>query len=124
MHQDTPLQGRRILVVEDDFLVAQALAAILEEAGAVVVGPIGWADEALAFIGQNANAFNGAVVDVDLHGEKSYTIADALAKMGVRFVFATGYGAEAVDPEYRGFPRCEKPFNGPALIQALVSGSN
>lgn len=121
MNTGAALQGRRILVVEDDFLVAQALSAVLEDAGAVVVGPIGWVDDALAFIERNENSFNGAVVDVDLHGEKSYPIADALARINVGFVLATGYGADAIDSQYRDYLRCEKPFNGDALIQALVS---
>ncbi|WP_201704128.1 response regulator, partial [Paraburkholderia kirstenboschensis] len=111
MGQGTELQGRRILVVEDDFLVAQALCHLIEEAGAKVVGPIGWADQALAYIGSHEEDFDGAVLDVDLHGEKSYPIADWLAEHSVHFVFTTGYGADALDPAYTRYPRCEKPFD-------------
>jgi CheY-like chemotaxis protein len=115
----TELENRRILVVEDDFLVAQSLCAMLEEAGARVLGPIGWADEALAFVEREAGALDAAVLDVDLHGERSYAIADALTRQDVRFVFATGYGAEALDPAYQGYPRCEKPFEPTVLLNAL-----
>lgn len=115
------LRGRRILVVEDDYLVAQALCGLLEEAGATIVGPIGWADEALAFVEANQQAFDSAVLDVDLHGEKSYPIADSLAGRDVRFVFTTGYGADAIDPGYLAYPRCEKPFDVRVLFQALTA---
>jgi DNA-binding LytR/AlgR family response regulator len=118
---DTPLQGRRILVVEDDFLVGQTLLAMLEDAGAVVLGPIGWAHEALAFVANNQDQFDSAVLDINLHGEKSYPIADELVKLNVDFVFSTGYGANAVDPKYRNFKRCEKPFTLNMLVQALAS---
>jgi DNA-binding LytR/AlgR family response regulator len=114
------LDGRRILVVEDDFLVAHALCALLEAAGATVAGPIGWADEALALVNDSTNVFDSAVLDIDLHGEKSYVIADALAKRNVRFVFATGYGADALDSDYLDYPRCEKPFDARTLFKALA----
>jgi DNA-binding LytR/AlgR family response regulator len=120
MRKADELDGRLILVVEDDFLVADALCALLEEAGATVVGPIGWADEALAFVEDRANDFDGAVLDMDLHGQKSYVIADALAKRHVRFVLTTGYGAEALAFDYRHYPRCEKPFDARTLFKALA----
>lgn len=121
MGQSVELQGRRILVVEDDYLVAQSLCALLEEAGATIVGPFGWADEALKFVEAHRDAFDSAVLDVDLHGEKSYPIADWLAGRDVRFVFTTGYGADALDPGYLRYPRCEKPFDVRNLFVALTS---
>lgn len=119
MGQGAELQGRRILVIEDDFFVAQALCELIKEAGATVVGPIGWADEALTYIKSNKAVFDSVVLDVDLHGEKSYAIADWLAEQRVGFVFTTGYGADALDPAYAGFPRCEKPFDPRTLFKAL-----
>lgn len=119
MAKERPLDGRRILIVEDDFLVAQALRALLEDAGATVLGPIGWADEAVAFVEDKANVFDNAVLDVDLHGEKSYVIADALMKRNVRFVFTTGYGTDALEAGYADYPRCEKPFDARTLFEAL-----
>jgi CheY-like chemotaxis protein len=113
------LEGLRVLVVEDDYLVAQVLIELLEDAGAVVVGPVGWVDEALALIADRTNRFDGAVLDVNLHGSKSYPIADALAARSIKFIFATGYSAEALDEPYRHCPRCEKPFDQSALIAAF-----
>jgi CheY-like chemotaxis protein len=113
------LTGRRILVVEDDYLVAQALCAVLEDAGATVVGPIGWLDEALDFVTTQGDRFDAAVLDVNLHGEKSYPIADRLRALNIHFVFTTGYGADALDATYQQYPRCEKPFSEQALLHAL-----
>jgi DNA-binding response OmpR family regulator len=121
MGQSGELQGHRILVVEDDYLVAQSLCALLEEAGATIVGPFGWADEALKFVEAHRDAFDSAVLDVDLHGEKSYPIADWLAGRDVRFVFTTGYGADALDPGYLRYPRSQKPFDVRNLFVALTS---
>ncbi|MFL9876577.1 response regulator [Paraburkholderia megapolitana] len=117
----TELLNRRILVVEDDFLVAQALCALLENAGATSVGPIGWLDEALAFVETQAAAVDGAVLDVDLHGEKSYAVADALARHDIHFVFVTGYGSESLDPVYHDVSRCEKPFDPRTLFLLLAN---
>lgn len=119
MQQAATLQGRRVLVVEDDYFVAQILCDALEDAGATVVGPIGWAGEAAAFVRRGGAEFDSALLDVNLHGEPSYPVADALAERQVRFVFMTGYGAEAIDEAYRHHPRCEKPVRLQALFDAL-----
>ena len=115
------LQNRRVLVVEDDFLIGDALTEVLEAQGAVVIGPIGWTFEALAVIGERAPGFDIAVLDVDLHGERSYPIADALISRGIPFVFTTGYNAEAVEPAYRNHIRYEKPLSGTALVAGLAA---
>ena len=115
------LDGRRILVIEDDYLVAMTLTDLLEDAGASVLGPIGKVDEALAYIEDHAGTFDAAVLDVNLRGVKSYPIADSLAAREVRFVFATGYGSEALEKAYLGFPRCEKPFDARSLVAALLA---
>jgi CheY-like chemotaxis protein len=113
-------QGRRILVVDDDYLVAMVVVDFLEDAGAEVLGPIGQEDEAITFIKANGTVIDGAVLDVNLHGAKSYPVADALADHAIGFIFATGYGADALDGAYRHHPRCEKPFNGPLLMSTLA----
>jgi CheY-like chemotaxis protein len=124
MDQAQTLQGRRILVVEDDYMMALILAEILEAAGAVVLGPVGWLDEALEFIGRDGHAIDGAVLDVNLHGQPSYPVADALIAQGIRFVFSTGYGSNALDEAYRMYPRCEKPFRSQAILAALAPSSS
>jgi DNA-binding NtrC family response regulator len=121
LQTSSALCGRRVLVVEDDYLIAEALVETLEIAGAVVLGPIGWAAEALAAVqDKNAN-FDAVLLDIDLHGEKSYAIADALAVRGMPFVLTTGYDANAIDRAYRQYPRCEKPLSERALLAALTA---
>jgi DNA-binding NtrC family response regulator len=115
------IQGRSILVIEDDYLVAEILVQMLEDAGSTVLGPIGWRDEALTFISRNSATFDTAVLDVNLHGQPSYPIADALIERGIKFIFTTGYGADALATAYRGYPRCEKPFQQQTLFAALTS---
>ncbi|MFP3558503.1 response regulator [Paraburkholderia sp. SIMBA_049] len=118
------LQGQRIMVVEDDYLVALAVSTVLEEAGASVVGPIARAQEAVMLIEEGREHIDVAILDVDLNGEKSYAVADALASRHIRFVFATGYGADAVDRQYRQYPRCQKPFDHQVLFRALMVPGN
>ena len=119
MHDGQLLRGRRILIVEDDFLVAHVVAEELADAGAETLGPIGWLDEALGFLGREGASVDAVVLDVNLHGQTSYPIADALAACGVAFVFVSGYGRETLDDAYREFPHCIKPFQAGQLVATL-----
>src|SRR5690348_9428474 len=93
----TELRGLRILVVEDNFLVADTICEILADRGCEVVGPApslerGWK---LA----REEALDGAVLDVNLSGEVSFPLAKALAERGIPFLFLTGYDDSAAVPE-------------------------
>lgn len=116
---DNALDGRKILVVEDDYLVAIALAEMLQAAGANVIGPLSDVQEALSFV-EAGNPVDAAILDVDLHGRRSYPVARALAARQIRFVFATGYGQETMDQAYRACPRVQKPFDVRDLVNALL----
>jgi DNA-binding response OmpR family regulator len=116
MDKSESLRGCRILVVEDDYLLAQVLSDFLEDAEADVIGPVGSVDEALAAIESAPGSLDGAILDVNLHGSKSYPIADALAARSIPFLFATGYGQDALDLPYRNHARCEKPFDQANLV--------
>ncbi len=120
MGQDVALAGRRILIVEDEFLVAEYLGEILRSAGADVHGPLGRVPETLAFLEAHKDALDAVVLDVNLHGQPSFPIADVLIRHGIRFVFTTGYDGAAIDAAYRSYPRCEKPFREEALLAALA----
>ncbi|MDB5315061.1 MAG: response regulator [Rhodospirillales bacterium] len=120
MSDRSELAGLRILLVEDDFFIAMDMSELLQSHGAEVLGPIGKVDQAVAFIDENAGRFDAVVLDMNLHGLKTYPVADALILHGVPFVFTTGYSADAVDVAYRGHPRCEKPVNTKALLHALT----
>jgi two-component SAPR family response regulator len=113
------LRGCRVLLVEDDFLVAETMRDVLEGLGMEVVGPIGWVEEALLFIEANPGAFDAAVIDINLHGAQSYPIAEVLCARHVHFVFTTGYSSSAISERFRAYPRCEKPVSRRALAVAL-----
>ena len=115
------LEGYRVLVVEDDFLLAEVLIDILEDAGAEIIGPFGWVDEGVDAVNKNDGTLDCAVLDINLHGFKSYPIADALKTHQIPFVFTTGYSGEAIPDAYRSFPRYEKPFSPERLVAALAA---
>jgi DNA-binding response OmpR family regulator len=114
---DGPLASRRVLVVEDEFFLADDMAAALRALGAEVVGPAPTRDMAMSLLA--AERVDAAVLDMNLRGEMIFPVADALRARGVPFVFATGYDASATPPAYRDVPRWEKPFDPEELVRAL-----
>lgn len=109
---------RRILVVEDEFLIAIDIAVVLEQAGHFVVGPAGTMADALAAI--DNEEIHGALIDANLAGEPVGAIADALKRRGVPFAFVTGYGREILPAEYQGAPLVKKPFTDKDLLAAVA----
>lgn len=104
----TALAGRRILVVEDEPLLAMLVEDLLDEVGGLPVGPAGSVDEALRLVA--AGALDGAILDVNLGSEMAYPVADALAARGVPFVFVTGYGRHGLTGPHCGRMTIPKPF--------------
>src|SRR5437868_1888828 len=102
------LVGKRILLVEDDYIIAHDVARFLEQHGATTIGPAGTAAAALVLVG--TEPLDGAVLDVNLHNEPVYPVADALISRDVPIVFVTGYDALLIEPTYVRLPRCEKPI--------------
>jgi CheY-like chemotaxis protein len=121
MPMETALQGRRILVVEDDFLIALSMCETLKGAGATVLGPVGRIKDAVRFVQDRAGDFDEAVLDLDLHGQRSYPVADALVEAGRGFVFTTGFDMVSISKEYAMHPCCSKPVSTSALIVALCA---
>ena len=115
---DVSLQGCRILVVEDEFMLAYDLARALEDAGAEVIGPMPSVDTALATL-KAEQEVHGAVLDINLGGQMVFPVADALALRGVPFVFATGYQKEVVPSHYGFVTRCEKPVSMSDVANAI-----
>jgi len=113
------LAGRRILIVEDEALIAMWIAEILQGAGAAVIGPAGSAAEALALI--ERESLDGAVLDYKMPDGTTEPVADLLAARGVPFVFATGYHPRPLAPEYADRPRLEKAFAEEELLAAITS---
>ena len=112
-----PIQDLRVLVVEDEFLVATLIQDMLESAGYLVLGPIPRLAEALDAAGREA--YDAAVLDVNLAGERVYPVAEVLSRRNVPFVFVTGYGPNSLPPEYADRPRLCKPFRIAELLGAL-----
>jgi DNA-binding LytR/AlgR family response regulator len=112
------LMDKRILVVEDEFILASDLAHFLESRGAKIVGPASSVESALPLV--EGQQLDGAVLDVNLGKERVYPVADALTARGVPIVFATGYDELLMQREYIAVPRCLKPINKDALVKALA----
>ena len=112
------LSGRRVLVVEDEFFVADDLVQALVRLGAEVLGPVPTRDEALSLLAA-AGPIDLAVLDINLEDEAVYPVADLLSEQGVPFLFATGYSRALVPAQYQHVPRWEKPFDPQTLVQAL-----
>jgi len=111
------LAHKRVLVVEDDFLVAMDIVRALERAGAEVIGPAPAVDAALNALDQTAP--DGAILDINLGGEMAFPVADALLARGVPFVFATGYDAQVIPSRFIHVKRCEKPMASEQICAAL-----
>lgn len=113
------LRGRRVLVVEDEYMLAEDLRCELEGAGAAVLGPVPSVADALALLARGPPP-DAAILDVNLGGEMVFPVAEALRERGVPFVFATGYDAWSLPPAYAQVPRCEKPFDVGRCLASLL----
>lgn len=109
----TDIAGLRVLIVEDEPVVAMCLEDILEELGCVTVGPANRLSEGLKLAEEPLDA---AILDINLAGERSNAIAELLRARGVPFAFASGYGAA---PEGFGAPMIEKPYRTADIERAL-----
>jgi DNA-binding NtrC family response regulator len=115
---DARLEGRNVLVVEDDFIVAMDICIRLEETGARILGPVASVNNAMTII-DAGERIDAAVLDVNLKGENSFPVAAALAERKVPFVFTTGYDQSALPESYRKAPRCEKPINMSHMLTTI-----
>lgn len=112
------LQGKRILVVEDEYFIASDLKRAFQKAEAVVVGPVGDVGQALALVAEQA--IDVAVLDVNLEGTNSYPIADRLSERAVPCLFLTGYDGWSLPEAYRDTPRLAKPFAMEAVLETVA----
>ena len=113
----TSLAGIRVLVIEDEALIAALVEDMLTELGATVIGPAATVAKGLALA--ESETIDAAVLDVNLNSESVDPIVDKLKALRVPFVFATGYG-EAGVPKAAGAPVIEKPYTREALANALA----
>jgi DNA-binding LytR/AlgR family response regulator len=112
------LAGLRVLIVEDEFLLAMELETLVEGGGCTAVGPASSVGQALALI--DGDAPDVALLDVNLKGERATPVAAALQQRGVPYVLITGYSdAQLSEPELRRAPRVDKPVSSRALTRAV-----
>jgi CheY-like chemotaxis protein len=112
------LRNRRILVVEDEFVIAAELQHRLEAIGAVVIGPVTSVAQAIAMIESEA-ALDAAVLDMNLGGQMAFPVADALVARRLPFVFTSGYGEGVIRDRYPNAMNCDKPYEFRTLAMAL-----
>jgi CheY-like chemotaxis protein len=112
------LQGLRLLLVEDEAMVAMMIEDMLTDLGCVVVDVAGSMAKGLALA--DKLQIDGAVLDVNLGGEKVYPVADALMAKGVPFIFSTGYSTTRIDAGYAGVPVLAKPYARDNLEKQLI----
>lgn len=108
---------RRVLVVEDEALVAMLVEDALTDAGYGVIGPAATVAEALALLGRERP--DAVVLDLNLAGESSSPVADLLAQRGIPYVIATGYGASALPPGHERAAVLAKPYDPTQLAAVL-----
>ncbi len=114
------LRGLRLLVVEDETMVAMLLEDMLGELGCVVAGFAGTVARGVALAGSADLALDGAVLDINVGGERVFPVADVLAARRVPFVFTTGYGVDGLEARYADRPTLAKPFQLRTLAAALL----
>jgi CheY-like chemotaxis protein len=113
------LMGVRILIVEDEFLVALQLEDDLKALGGETVGTYG--DLASATDAARREEFDVAVLDINLNGRLVYPLADELAARGVPFIFVSGYSMTNLPERFRAAPRIAKPYSVAALVSEVRS---
>jgi CheY-like chemotaxis protein len=113
------LRDRRILVVEDEYLIAMMLRDALEDVGSIVVGPVASVEMALKTIAADPNV-DAAILDVNLGGVMAYPVAEALMTRNIPFVFTSGYEAATIRARYPMIRNCPKPYLFPNMEEALA----
>jgi CheY-like chemotaxis protein len=115
-----PKEPKRVLLVEDEYMIAQDMAYELQALGAEVIGPAGSVAGALRLV-ETETAIDAAFLDLNLNGERAYPIADLLLARGIHVVFTTGYDENAIPQPYAHVPRCGKPVTRLMLRRMLES---
>ena len=116
----SPVAGLRVLVVEDEYMIAEHISILLEDLGCDVAGPVATIDDALSIL--KSGKLDGALLDANLNGVGTGPIAAALNEASVPFIVATGYGSRDLgDNALNLAPRINKPFGKIELRATLLS---
>ncbi len=112
------LRGKKVLIVEDEALIAMLFEDILEDTACQIVGPAMNVRQAMELAG--AAEIDVAVLDVNLNGESSFPVAALLQGRGVPLIFSSGYGSQGLPPEWQDHPTLPKPFTSDEVVDALA----
>ncbi|HET6654755.1 MAG TPA: response regulator [Gammaproteobacteria bacterium] len=115
--QESAIDGMRILMVEDEMMLAMSLEDLLKLLGCEVVKA---ANVAKAMKLARTETVDGALLDVNLAGKRVYPVAAELERRGIPFVFMTGYDADRLDGDYRGHPALQKPFQMDDMVRVMT----
>ncbi len=115
------VNGNRVMVVEDEALVAMVVSDAMIELGYQVVGPFSRPPDAIAAVKNNDIA--AAILDINLAGTLVYPVAEELTSRGIPFVFVTGYGVESIDKRFADIPVLQKPIERETLQRIFVNGA-
>lgn len=107
----------RVLVVEDEMLLAMLLQDMLEEFSCEIVGPVGRVAKAVPLA--NAEPLDGAILDINVAGEEVFPVACELARREIPFVFVSGYGRDHLPKEWSDRPILRKPFQSKDLERTM-----
>ena len=117
--QTASLTGKRVLVVEDEALIAMLAEELLGEIGCIVHAVAPTIPKALALV--EAGGFDLALLDVNVARERVFPVAEALAARGIPFAFASGYGEQGIADSFKSRPLVGKPYDGVQLERALIA---
>jgi DNA-binding NtrC family response regulator len=106
-----------VLVVEDEYFIAADLVRALRAAGGKAVGPAGSVAQARALLDEHE--VDGAILDLNLHGEMAFPLAKELHQRGLPCVIMSGYSPEALPPDLQQVPSLEKPVDYDRVVQSL-----
>lgn len=113
------LTGCRVLLVEDEFIVALDIAEVLRENGCEVIGPAGTVESALVLA--RKEDLDVALLDINVAGDRIDPVAEALQSRGIPIILATGYSEASLPKDWRHLPRLTKPFRRAQLKRLIES---
>jgi DNA-binding response OmpR family regulator len=114
----SPLAGHRVLVVEDEYFLADDIVRALQALGARVIGPYGELEDATRVLDDDG-AIDAAIIDINLRSEMVFPLARVLRARNIPFVFATGYDRGTIDAEFQDIRVWEKPVDLAAMARDL-----
>lgn len=113
------LETCKVLVVEDEYFLADDFAKALRTRGVQVVGPIADLQEAVDQV--RRDGFDVAVLDINLRDQSTYELAEHLEQASIPFIFVTGYSAEVIPNRFRHVARLEKPCDLDEMVESVFA---